>query len=341
MKPAGVTTKSVPTVSATLPKAVIALAAARGIPAPALLAAVGLSLEQLADTDATVPFSVHLELWRRAGALSGDESFGLHLAESIPKGMFGINEYIFRNSPDLEAALRALARYRRLVAPDEWRLAYEPTSVRFEVHVLRSVAPLPRHTAEFMIASMVRKVQDILGEPVPPREVWLAHAAPADVREHARVFSCPVHFERPVYALVLDRALLSRPVIDADAALKDLLVKQADAILERLGERVDLVNQVHRAICTEMKGEVPTLSRVARLLGLSTRNLQRQLQQNGTSFNRLLDETCSEIARYQVRQQRLPIGEVAFLLGYSEVSAFHRAFRRWTRMSPAQYRSLP
>ncbi len=118
-------------------------------------------------------------------------------------------------------------------------------------------------------------------------------------------------------------------------------MKQADAILAKAGDLDDLVAQVQRAICAEMKGEVPALSRVAVRLGMSTRNLQRHLHEEGTSFHKLLDKTCHQMAVHQVREQRLPLGEVAFLLGYSEVSAFHRAFRRWTGMSPAQFRRLP
>jgi AraC-like DNA-binding protein len=328
-------------VSASVSKGMVLIAAARGIPVPTLLAAVGLTQEQLADGDGTLPLSLHLELWRQAALMSGDDSFGLHMTESVPRGAFGIKEYIIRNSLDLEAALQALIRYQGLLIPNVLRLVYEEASVRVEHALPRSVGPATRHAAEFVIANLVRQVQGLVRVPLLPSEVWFQHPRPADLHEHARLFSCPVYFERPVNAFVLDRALLSQAIPGADTVLQELLTKQAEAILARVGDADDLVTRVQRLICTEMRGDVPALPRVAAQLGLSTRNLQRRLQEEGTTFHKLLDKTCHEIAVYQVRQQRLPIGEVAFLLGYSEVSAFHRAFRRWTGTSTAQFRKLP
>lgn len=332
--------KPVPMVSTAVTRGMLLTAAARGISVPALLAAVGLSQEQLADGDALLPLSVHLALWQQAAQLSGDERFGLHMSESVPRGAFGLREYILRNSPDLEAALRSLIRYQGLLIPNILRLVYEGETVRIEHAPPRGLGPATRHAGEFVIANLVRQIQGLLRVPVRPAEIWFQETPPSDLSEYARIFSCPVYFERPANALVLDRALLTLEVQGADAALAEILTRQADAVLARAGDPEDLVGKVQRVICTEMKGAAPPLSRVARQLGLSPRNLQRRLQEEGTSFHKLLDQTCHEIAVHQIQKQRLPASEVAFLLGYSEVSAFHRAFRRWTGMSTAQFRKL-
>jgi AraC-like DNA-binding protein len=332
--------KPVPMVSTAVTRGMVLTAAARGLSIPALLAAVGLSQEQLTDGEALLPLSVHLALWQQAAEMSGDDRFGLHMSESVPRGVFGLREYIIRNSPNLEAALRSLIRYQGLLIPNILRLLYEGATVRVEHALPRGSGPVTRHAGEFVIANMVRQIQGLVRMPVRPQEIWFLEPAPADLSEYARIFSCPVYFERPVNAFVLDRALLSLEVQGADAALAEILTRQADAVLARAGNPEGLVEKVQRVICTEMKGEAPALSRVARQLGLSPRNLQRRLQEEGTSFHKLLDQTCHEIAVHQIQKQRLPASEVAFLLGYSEVSAFHRAFRRWTGMSTAQFRKL-
>lgn len=334
--------KSGLTVRAALTKVLVVAAAARGIDIPTLLAKTGLTPEQLADPEGTLPAATHLKVWWQIAEMSGDEYIGLHLAESMPRGTFGLREYVIRSAPTLGAALEAVVRFQRLLVSDSnvFKLVMDGDVVRIEHGHPKSAGPRPRHAAEFTMANLVLGLRGLSIAKKLPSEVWFQHPAPAAIDEHRRLFSCPVHFERPVTALTFDRTLLAGPILGADAGLHEVLVRQAETILARAGKEPDLIAEVQQQICASLRGSKPALSDIARRLGMSSRSLQRRLKERGTSFHKLVDDTCREIALRQIREQQRSIAEIAFLLGYSEVSAFYHAFRRWTGVAPAHYRRL-
>jgi AraC-like DNA-binding protein len=327
------------TVSTTLTKGLVAAAAARGIHVPTLLKKTGLTTEQLADREGTLPFTTHQSVWWQLTEMSGDGFLGLHLAESIPRGAFGLREYVIRSAPTLGAALAALVRYQRLMIGNVFQLVNDGDVVRIE-HTPYHMQALPHHTTEFTMANLVLMLRGFSNAKKLPQEVFFRHPSPAVLDEHHRLFSCPVHFEQSVTAFTVDHAILAEPLSGADAPLHEVLVRQADAILERAESEPDLLTEVQQQVCTLLRGSKPALPDIARRLGMSSRSLQRRLNELGTSFQKLLDDTCREIALRQVREQRLTISEITFLLGYSEVSAFHHAFRRWTGVAPAHYRRV-
>lgn len=144
---------------------------------------------------------------------------------------------------------------------------------------------------------------------------------------------------RPGMFQVLDAAVLRRPVPAADAELSRIVTAHADGLLERLGSpAASWSDRVRRALLQGLDGERATLPAVARQLGLSERSLQRRLRDEGTGFAPLLDAVRHELALRWVGEGRLALGEVAYLLGFSEPSAFHRAFRRWTGTTPQAMR---
>ncbi len=327
-------------VSARIGAMIVGAAAARGVAADGLMAAAGFEAAWLDDPDARMPLAVETRLWDEAARRSGDVAFGLHAAAAIRPGMFQVLDYAVRTAPDLGTALRRLARYNRLLH-DVATFDIQPQGavVRI-VHRLADASARPsRHAVEFTLASLVVVASQIGAAPVRAVAVDFAHEAVGGAEDHRAVFGVTPRFGAPHSCLVLDAAVLRRPVPAADAELSRIVTAHADGLLERLGSpAASWSDRVRRALLQGLDGERATLPAVARQLGLSERSLQRRLRDEGTGFAPLLDAVRHELALRWVGEGRLALGEVAYLLGFSEPSAFHRAFRRWTGTTPQAMR---
>jgi AraC-like DNA-binding protein len=177
------------------------------------------------------------------------------------------------------------------------------------------------------------------GAPILPLAVDFRHAAPADASEHARLFGVSPRFGVEVNAIEFDRATIEQPLASADPALSSVIERHAEALLAARPEPAETTaNRVRRLLGAMLgEGEV-SLAGAASRLRMSERSLQRRLAAEGVSFDAVLDELRRDLALRYLADARLAIAEVAYLLGYSEPSAFHRAFKRWTGETPAEAR---
>ncbi|GIX24940.1 MAG: transcriptional regulator [Caldimonas sp.] len=328
------------TVSARIGALIVGAAAARGVAADGLMAAAGFEAAWQDDPDARMPLAVETRLWDEAARRSGDAAFGLHAAAAIRPGMFQVLDYAVRTAPDLGTALQRLARYNRLLHDvASFDIQPQDAVVRIVHRVADSRARPSRHAVEFTLASLVVVASQIGAAPVRAVSVDFAHEAAGGIEDHRAVFGVTPRFGAAESCLLLDAAVLRRPVPAADAELSRIVTAHADGLLERLGPpAASWSDRVRRALLQGLDGERATLPAVARQLGLSERSLQRRLRDEGTGFAPLLDAVRHELALRWVGEGRLALGEVAYLLGFSEPSAFHRAFRRWTGTTPQAMR---
>jgi AraC-like DNA-binding protein len=192
-----------------------------------------------------------------------------------------------------------------------------------------------------MLSTMLHIGRQFTGTRWKPIEVCFEHQRPAAVTAHKRVFQAPVFFGRARTELVFDARLLSRAVPQADPALAALLQRNAKALLGTTAKPESFADQVRWALHETSGPGALTLSSVARKLALSARTLQRRLHEEGGSFHQLVRETRSTRAQNYLRNRQLAICEIAYLLGFSQPSAFHRAFHRWTGMTPRTFRNTP
>ena len=167
-------------------------------------------------------------------------------------------------------------------------------------------------------------------------DAWFTRSEPSDRSEYDRVIGPRCHFEASANALVGPLDTQDAPLPGADPALHRLLVKQADDALARLPERRGLADAARRAIATALPHGDPGADAVAESLGVSARTLRRRLEAEGTGYKQLLDEVRGEMAKRALREGLGP-NEVAFLVGFSDASAFHKAFRRWTGQTPSEF----
>ena len=229
-------------------------------------------------------------------------------------------------------------RYQRLLHDaGSFSLEEEGPVARIQ-HVWRGAGTLPRHTNEFILASLLIRGRRYLREEWAPLEVCFQHPPPANTREHQRLFRAPIRFGHPINQLSFDRSLLDRRLPVADLTLSPVLERFAQLLLGQLPSQESFLDQVRRAILQSLSTGIPEAELLARQLGLSKRSFFRRLQEHGTSYQRLADELRHELTLRHLREGKLSLSEIAFMLGFSEVSTFHRAFRRWTGQSPAEYR---
>lgn len=303
-----------------------------------LLALAGFVESTLHDPDGRVPMRMVMSLIARAVESTGDANLGLHLAEHAEVGSTDVHFYAIVSSPTLGAAYERVCRYQRLI--------HQTNVVELDVQGgrawLRHRRPgglaAPRHTAEFLLAVWVRAGRIATGTDWAPLEVRLAHSEPEDVREHARFFRAPVHFACGENALVLPAALLDTPCTRADPALLAVLDRYATDRLLRTPQVDTLAERVRATLAARLVGTEPGAARLAAQLKMSVRTFNRALAAEGTTYRAVLGQLRHELAACHLADNRVSIAEIAFLLGFSELSSFCRAFKRWSGRTPVEFR---
>jgi AraC-like DNA-binding protein len=309
-----------------------------GVPRAELLREARLDEAQLRDPDARVPRAALVRLWHAVAARMHDPTFGLRLGTEVRTCAFGLVGYTLAYSPTVGAALQRLTRYDRLLA-DTLVVALEAqdeaTWVRLDVEpALHAFSP----AVDFRLAALLAMCREIAAAPIVPLTVQLPYRRPADVRAYERFYGAPLAFGALTTAFLLRNADLARPVVAADATLTGYLDRLAEHLLAALGDEDTLHARVRRVLWSALSAGVPTLEDVGRVVGLSPRTLQRRLHAEGTTLTAVLTELRRDLAQPLLRDGRLAVAEVAFLLGYEDPSAFHRAFRRWFQRSPRAFR---
>jgi AraC-like DNA-binding protein len=306
-------------------------------PAP-FLQTEGIDSDLLLEPDATVPMSACVGLLADGVRVTGDDNLGLHVAEHAELGSFDVHFYAMVSSPTLGAAFERVCRYQRLIHETSQVLLEKSGDRAVLSHRLSGGMAAPRQTAELLLGSWVRAGRVATGTDWSPAEVRFAHREPRDLRQHERFFGAPLRFATGENALVLPVALLDLPCRRTDPSLLSLLDGYA---ADRLGKprAATFADRARAALSEELQAEDATARRLAARLAVSVRTLHRSLAAEGTSYRRLLDQLRLDIAGRHLEDDRVSIAEVAFLAGFSELSAFHRAFKRWTGRTPAAFRA--
>ncbi|WP_437631189.1 AraC family transcriptional regulator [Sorangium sp. So ce854] len=326
-------------ISVRLFQAIVAGAAAEGVAPAELLAAAGVDPADLADPDMRFPRAVEARLWCEAARLLRDDCFGLHLSERLPVDGLGALGFAVRSSGTVGEAYERVARYLRLVARGpslEIRIDGDVARLRHEPP--RSGPAPSRHAIEFFLCNLVVLAKRGADPAFTPRAARLRHAAPARVDEHRRLFGAGLRFGEEHDELVIERAFLATPQAHAEPVLCEVLDQHLASVAAALPAETSFVERARSAIAAELAHGEPALPAIAARLRMSPRSVQRRLKEAGTSLSSLLDRLRADLAVRYLSESRDSIPEIAFLLGFSEVSTFHRAFKRWTGVTPATYR---
>ena len=315
--------------------------AAAGQDVAKLLAELGLDPAQLEDMDGYLPERVWRDLWIEVERRTGDGCAGIHAAEHIEWGHFDVVDYAIASAGDLASALRLFGRYFRILnSVSEYVLFETADGLRVERWMAGDeTLVMPRHAAEFSLACTVLRMRQVSARDWVPAVVTLRHPPPSDAHEYRRLFGCDVRFGAPRDSFVVRRDDLATPMKAADPALAALVERHARDLHGRLPTAHASVDELRRVLARELAGGSPTIERSAAALGHSRRSLQRRLAEEDATFSAVLDQLRRELAQSYLRSPEMSIGEIGFLLGYSDVTAFQRAFKSWTGFSPGAYRA--
>jgi AraC-like DNA-binding protein len=326
-----------PTVLARIGLFISHAAAEKGVFAQELLKATGFESTVYTDPDARIALALETQLWNTAAELSNDADFGLHAAEMVRPGAFDVFDYVVRTAPDLGSALGRMVRYNKLVHDlAVFNVVERHDTICIEHHFSFADMRPSRHASEFTLASLLIIGGQMTGQLLKPLAVTFPHSKPDRITDHLQIFGVAPVFGAELSSLTLPRSVLECPIADADAGLSRIVMAHAEQLLVNAARAMPNITTTVRNYLAENMAQGPkTLSQLAEQMRMSERSLQRRLESEGTRFAKLADEVRKELALRYIADRRLALGEVAYLLGFAEPSPFHRAFKRWTGMTPA------
>jgi AraC-like DNA-binding protein len=308
--------------------------AAGSVRLPAFAAGIDLN-----SWDERVPHGVVIALLERAIDVTGDTDLGLHAVEAFNSEDFDVLDYAIASCETVGDAISTVNRYLRLLH-DAAQLELD---VEGEIAVwsfgVSGDLPWYPQCSDFVAGLLLYALRRAAGAQLGLREVRLRHPAPAQVSEYTRVFRAPVRFGAAEDALVFDSSTLGTRVETYDPALCRVMRQHAEMLMQRLPPAPRFRDQVQALIRSQLESGQLNLEQVAKRLGVSERTLRRRLEHEETSYLELLEDVRCELALRWLSRSNRPIGEIAFVLGFSRTPSFYKAFRRWTGMTPARYRA--
>ena len=311
-----------------------------GLDDRALLAASGLSREQLDDPDARIPAARADALWGVAMQASGDPGLAWRAVEVLHGDEFRVLHHLAAASATLGGALLGVSRWLHLVDPRlEVRIEEDDERLCLVLVDRATQAPLPRAPTEFTLGAIVAGTRRSTGIDWTPLRTTFPFARPEDAR-HAAFLRGPVQYGAPRACLYADRPTWGRPLRGADPSLRRLLEDYAGRVDATLEQPEDDLTPIRDAVRSRLGGGgAPALGDVARALAMSERSLQRHLAAHGSTFRAVVDAVQFEQARAWLADPKVGLAEVGWMLGFSDSRAFSRAFGRWSGESPGAWRA--
>jgi AraC-like DNA-binding protein len=327
------------TTSAVWVKGIADMLAAEGLDARALLVAAGIDPAALEAPDARLPTEKISHLWELAVERSGNPAIGLAQHNVVRPASFDVVGYTMMSCANLHGAFERLIRYL-LILSDAFTMAMDEEEAGYRVTfvLLGGDRPIPRQRIEFILVTLIGFCRWISGRNVNPIAIELPYPAPIDPVPYENAFPCPVSFDAPRNGLLFRKADMVASLPTSNPLLAELHERFAGEYLQHF-DHAQVSYRVREMIIRRLPDGEPKRDEIAGELGMSERTLQRRLEEEGTSFIQLMDDTRRELAEQYLGRLQLSLAQAAYLLGFADQSSFFRACRRWFDLSPGQYRS--
>ena len=302
-----------------------------------LAESLGVDSNLLTEEDQRLPISLYRGIWELAVDVSQDPALGLNMAQEDTIQDLGLVAHVVYNSPTLEEGLN---HYIRLfsVVNETIELEYEASGD--EGH-LRFICKQPQHynvsDMERTLAIVVKRTIQAVGAQAHFDAVHFQHSPPQYYARYNDVFPCPVKFNQTHCEVIFNVKMLGFKPKKRNPHMRKATLTYANQILGRLFKR-GLKHKVKRLIEKHLSEENFDAEKAAKLLNMSRQTLYRKLKNDGASYSDIVDEVKKEKAFAMLQQGQIPLTVIAYDLGFSELSAFTRAFKRWTGRTPADYR---
>jgi AraC-like DNA-binding protein len=308
-----------------------------GLDVASLVRDAGVEPAALSDPGLRLPFAETEAVVEKALAHVTNPALGLEAARCWHPSHLGALGYAWLASSTLTKGLERLERYWRLIGSADARLRKSAEGLWF----LHDSRPSRQATRAFLADSALAVVLDMCrmnyGASLRPLEVRLRRPAPRDTAPYRNFFGCPVRFSAPEDGFLLSRRVVEARLPTANRQLATTLDRVLAQQLARL-DRGDIVALATASLLEKLPLGEASEEGVARALEMSRRTLQRKLAERGLSYRELSDRTRHDLAIRYIEDPKQSIGDITFELGFAQQSAFTRAFRRWTGMTPSSYR---
>lgn len=297
----------------------------------------GIRPELLLNPNARISINSVDKLWEQAAEVIEDPCFAIDMAELWHPSQIGALGYAWLASTTLRRALNRVVRYAHVISEDlDLEITDTPAGLKLSADLEDSVFTLPQHH-DLLLAVLIHMCRFNFGEELLPVEVCLAHPAPACSKKITDYFRTDIKFDAEQTSLTLART-------DADQSLmsgnREIALMHDEMLMKYMVtiKKGDIIQQIQSIILENLPDGHVSDKMVAKELNLSERSLQRRLQERKTTFRILLDSVREMVAKQYIKNPMNRMSDIAFLLGFSEQSAFSRAFKKWTGQSPVEYR---
>jgi AraC-like DNA-binding protein len=317
---------------------VLGLLQEHGIDPGPVLAELGLALTDFAHPETTIPFPIMGRLLATSARLTNCPHFGLLVGARQQASALGAMGFLAQSASNVRAGLAILVRHFQRHNPNAVIDVQEQDSyVAFTFTILPTRVEGTEQILDGAMAIAFNLMRTLCGPDWRATEVRFAHARPENVAPFRRFFGTTLHFDGADTTLIFHRRWLDQPVATADPVLHAMMATRVVELESELEE--DVAVTLRRLLPRLVTEEVASIGVAANRVGLSARTMSRRLAAGGTTFLQLREEACRSLAEQLLERTHMPAGEIAHQLGYSNPSAFTRAFRRWTGLGPAEWRA--
>jgi AraC-like DNA-binding protein len=306
---------------------------------PAVLREAGLPRDLFEQTRILVTTEELFALWRAIDRVSFDPLIGYRLGVETRTERFHPMAIAALSTENLVTASEHMARYKKLTAPEEIVLQLDPDEFSISFRWLLALDAEPPTLTDYCFSWMRSLARHGTGTQLNPlRAQYVTQRS--NQRQIERSLGCEVVCNAPLNSIVFRAADATKPFVTRNAELLELLAPQFEEQLKQYREEDSFLELVRRAIQDKLTGHRPSIDAVAGSLHMTSRTLQRRLQDSGSSYQRLLDEARHQMARYYLSNSALELNEAAYLLGFEDPNSFGRAFRLWEGMPPRDWREI-
>jgi AraC-like DNA-binding protein len=331
---------SLPSATGGVARLVFARLRETGLPTEALLSDAGLTVEQLENSSAKVSVRSQIRFLELGAEALHDDSLGFHLAQDYDLRQVGLLYYVMSSSETVADAFVKAERYCGIVN--------EGVSLRFGTGAATTISlsyvgierRSDRQQIEFWLTSLVRMCRQLTDRRLVPSRTRVIHHRAKTPPDFKSFLGSDIEFGAEIDELAFPAAVKAMPLIGADPHLNRLLIEYCEeALAHRPTPVASLRSSVENAVAPLLPHGTARAAEIARRLGMSQRTLTRRLASEGLTLSEVLDELKAGLARNYLRTGDLPVSQIAWLLGHREVSAFTHAFKRWTGMTPREFRT--
>jgi AraC-like DNA-binding protein len=309
-----------------------------GVDTNAVYFQLGFNPEYLNKPDLRTPHDAQIAFWEAVEAVTGDPDIGLHLAPHLPTYSGDVIEYLFFSSPTFrEGGKRAMKFLRLFSDAFNARLEEDGDKAWMKLVATSKNVPILRHSEICITYGLVQFLKNVTDGAFKLERICLRMAKPPKAAAYEKLFGCPVSFDSDDSLIYFDKSLFERPSLHSEPELLRLHEELAEKQLFRLASQ-DVVDEIKQVLASSLEYEACDLESVANRLNRSPRRLRLELANAGTSFNQVLADFRYNMAKRLLALTDEPIERIVYLTGFSEISTFYRAFRRWSGKTPVQYR---